>query len=123
VLEDDFLFCSITNSMSVGGILKLDSQMVALNDGRFEVMLVRNPVTPIQLSTILHGLTMLDLPNEMIHFFSARSICVSCNTPMEWTLDGERAEGAPRIEMQNLHSAVRIVLPAGEAEKETEEAE
>jgi len=123
VLEDDFLFCSITNSMSVGGILKLDSQMVALNDGRFEVMLVRNPVTPIQLSTILHGLTMLDLPNEMIHFFSARSICVSCNTPMEWTLDGERAEGAPRIEMQNLHSAVRIVLPAGEAEKESEEAE
>lgn len=115
VLEDDFLFCSVTNSMSVGGILKLDSEMVALNDGRFEVMLVRNPATPIQLSTILHGLTTLDLPNEMIHFFSAKSISVACDRPMEWTLDGERAEGAPSIRMQNLHSAVEIVVPVQEA--------
>lgn len=115
VLEDDFLFCSVTNSMSVGGILKLDSEMVALNDGRFEVMLVRNPSTPIQLSTILHGLTTLDLPNEMVHFFSARRISVACDRPMEWTLDGERAEGAPSIEMQNLHGAVQIVVPKREA--------
>lgn len=114
-LEDDFLFCSVTNSMSVGGILKLDSQMVALNDGQFEVILVRNPVTPMQLSTILHGLTTLDLPNEMIHFFSARSIRVVCNEMIQWTLDGERADGAASIEMQNLHSAVQIVVPRREA--------
>lgn len=114
LLEDDFLFCSITNSTSVGGILKLDSQMVALNDGRFEVMLVRNPSTPMQLSTILHGLSTLDLPNEMVHFFSARRISVECSTPFEWTLDGERAEGAKNIEMQNLHSAVQIIIPKRE---------
>lgn len=114
-LEDDFLFCSVTNSMSVGGILKLDSQMVALNDGQFEVILVRNPSTPMQLSTILHGLTTLDLPNEMIHFFSARSIRVSCDELIQWTLDGERADGASTIEMQNLHSAVQIVVPKREA--------
>lgn len=119
MLDDDFLFCSITNSTSVGGILKLDSEMVALNDGRFEVMLVRNPATPIQLSTILHGLTTLDLPNEMVHFFSAKRISVDCGTPMEWTLDGERAEGTEHIEMQNLHSAVRIVTPKKPAVPET----
>ena len=117
VLEDDFLFCSVTNSMSVGGILKLDSEMVSLNDGRFEVMLVRSPSTALQLSTILHGLTTLDLPNEMIHFFSAQDISVICEQPMEWTLDGERAEGAPVIEMHNRHSAVRIVIPGREAEQ------
>lgn len=123
VLEDDFLFCSVTNSTSVGGILKLDSQMVALNDGRFEVMLVRNPATPLQLSTILHGLTTVDLPNEMIHFFSAMRICVTCDSPMEWTLDGERAEGAPQVEMQNLHSAVRIVIPTDAEPMKIEERE
>lgn len=115
VLEDDFLFCSVTNSMSVGGVLKLDSEMVSLNDGRFEVMLVRSATTPLQLSTILHGLTTLELPNEMIHFFSAKDITVTCDRPMEWTLDGERAEGAPVIEMHNLHSAVQIVIPGKEA--------
>lgn len=123
MLDDDFLFCSITNSTSVGGILKLDSEMVALNDGRFEVMLIRNPATPIQLSTILHGLTTLDLPNEMVHFFSAKRISVDCSAPMEWTLDGERAEGSDHIEMNNLHSAVRIVIPRKSAVTDSNEKE
>jgi len=121
VLEDDFLFCSVTNSTSVGGILKLDAQMVALNDGRFEVMLVRNPTTPLQLSTILHGVTAVDIPNEMIHFFSAKRISVTCDSGISWTLDGERAEGTERVEMQNLHSAVRIVLPKRNAVIEGED--
>nr|AIF26030.1 putative lipid kinase YegS/Rv2252/BmrU family [uncultured bacterium Ad_125_D08] len=111
MLEDDFLFCSITNSTSVGGILKLDTQLVALNDGRFEVTLVRNPVYPGQLSSILVGLTTQSLPNEMIHFFSARKIHVETDTPVEWTLDGERASETERVSMENLHSAVRIVVP------------
>ena len=123
VIEDDFLFCSVTNSTSVGGILKLDAQMVVLNDGRFEVMLVRSPSTPMQLSTILHGLTTVDLPNDMIHFFSADRISVYCETPMEWTLDGERAEGAPLVEMRNLHSAVRIVIPKRSAPVNTGDVE
>lgn len=112
VIEDDFIFCSITNSTSVGGILKLDAQMVALNDGEFEVMLVRTPTLPMQLSTIIHGLTSLDLPNEMVYFFKAKRISVDCAEPIEWTLDGERESGGLRAEMRNLHNAIRLVLPA-----------
>lgn len=110
-LEDDFLFCSITNSTSVGGILKLDSQIVALNDGKFEVTLVRNPTTPAQLSSILVGLTTQSVPNDMIHFFSSGSIHVECETPVEWTLDGEREPATDDVKLENLHSVVRIVVP------------
>ena len=110
-LEDDFLFCSVTNSTSVGGILKLDSTLVALNDGRFEVTLVRNPVNAQQLSTILLGLTTMELPNEMIYFFSADRIRVRTEPAVEWTLDGERADEVGDVTLENLHNAVRIVLP------------
>ena len=109
--DEDYIFCSITNSTSVGGILKLDAQMVALNDGKFEVTLVRNPTTPAQLSSILVGLTTQNVPNDMIHFFSAKSIHVECETPVEWTLDGEREPETDAVTMRNLHSAVRIVIP------------
>lgn len=111
VLEDDFLLCSITNSTSVGGILKLDAQMVALNDGRFEVTLVRNPTTPAQLSSILVGLATQNVPNDMIHFFSAANIRVECDKPVEWTLDGEREPETDTVLLENRHSAVRIVIP------------
>ena len=110
-LEDDFVFCSVTNSTSVGGILQLDTQLVALNDGRFEVTMVRNPVNPAQLSSIIVGLTTQSVPNDMIHFFSARRITIECDEPVEWTLDGEREAATDGISMENLHSAVRIMIP------------
>ncbi len=111
VLEDDFIFCSVTNSTSVGGILRLDAQLVALNDGRFEVTMVRNPTTPAQLSSILVGLTTQSVPNDMIHFYSADNIRIECEPAVEWTLDGEREPATDVVEMVNLHSAVRIMIP------------
>ena len=111
VLEDDFIFCSITNSTSVGGILRLDTQLVALNDGRFEITMVRNPLNPAQLSSILVGLTTQSVPNDMIHFFSAKKIGIDCDVPLEWTLDGERESETDSVTMENLHSAIRIMIP------------
>ena len=110
-LEDDFIFCSVTNSTTVGGILQLDAQLVALNDGRFEVTMVRNPVNPAQLSSIIVGLTTQSVPNDMIHFFSARRIGIECDTPVEWTLDGEREPETKNITLENRHSAFRIMVP------------
>ena len=120
VLEDDFIFCAITNSTSVGGILKLDKELVSLNDGLFEVMLIRRPEVPIQLTSIIHGITTMDLPNEMVHFFEAGQIRVTSDEDIEWTLDGERAEGGSVAEMRNLHSAIQIVLPEHAPEGEEE---
>lgn len=110
-LEDDFIFCSVTNSTTVGGILQLDAQLVALNDGRFEVTMVRNPVNPAQLSSIIVGLTTQSVPNDMIHFFSARRIGIECATPVEWTLDGEREPATKTVTLENRHSAFRIMVP------------
>lgn len=111
VFEDEFIFCSVTNSTSVGGILKLDTQLVALNDGKFEVTLVKNPTNPAQLSTILYGLTTMDIPNEMVQFFSSAKMQITSKAPLEWTLDGERGPETREIEVVNLHSVVRIVIP------------
>ena len=120
MLEDDFIFCAITNSTSVGGILKLDKELVSLNDGLFEVMLIRSPEVAIQLTSIIHGITAMDLPNEMVHFFEAGQIRVTSDEDIEWTLDGERAEGGSVAEMRNLHSAIQIVLPEHAPEGEEE---
>ena len=109
--DDDFIFCSITNSTSVGGILKLDTQLVALNDGKFEVTLVRNPIMPTQLSTILYGLTTMDIPNEMIHFFSTSKLRIRCDMPVEWTLDGEREPETDVVELVNRHAAIQMIVP------------
>lgn len=53
VLEEDFAFGMVTNTISVGGFKGLVNQSVALNDGLFEVLLIRMPRTPVDLSNII----------------------------------------------------------------------
>ena len=55
-IEDEFLFGMITNSTSVGGFKKLTGKYVELNDGLFEVMLIRKPKTPLGLNQIITAL-------------------------------------------------------------------
>ena len=111
VYEDEYLFCSITNSISVGGILKLDPDLVRLNDGLFEVMLVKNPTTPAQWTRILMALRTSELNNEMIDFFTAQSLRVETAGEIEWTLDGERGERGREFTVRNLNQRIELVLP------------
>jgi len=111
VFEDDYLFCSVTNSISVGGILKLDSNTVRLNDGLFEVMLIKTPTQPNHLTKLLMALRSSDMPSEMIEFFTARSLSIMTDTDVEWTLDGERGECGRNFELINLHQRMTLLLP------------
>lgn len=111
ILEGDFLFCAVTNSISLGGVLKLDPETVRLNDGMFEVMLIRNPLTANQLTKILMGLRSRELPNEMIEFFTADHISIESEGDVEWTLDGERGACGKKFDIVNLHRRMQLVLP------------
>ncbi|MBE5808668.1 MAG: YegS/Rv2252/BmrU family lipid kinase [Clostridiales bacterium] len=111
VIEKDFIFLSVTNSTSVGGIIKLDPRQVALNDGRFEVLLVVNPTNPAQLRDIIMSLTTMEVPNDMVYFTTASRMLVEMDPDTEWTLDGERQEGAQQIEILNCHSAIHVAVP------------
>ena len=112
VVDGEFLFCAVTNSISVGGILKLDRDLVRLNDGLFEVMLIKNPRLPSELMRILLALRSSDLPCDMIHFFTADHLTIETESDVEWTLDGERGACDRRFEVLNLHRRVELVLPS-----------
>ena len=116
VLEGDYIFCAVTNSLSVGGILKLDPEMVRLNDGLFEVMLVKNPTLPIHWTKILLELRTCDLPSEMIEFFMADRLKITTEADVEWTLDGEQGENGRSFEIVNLSKRIQLMLPVGAVE-------
>jgi len=116
-LEDDYIFCAVTNSLSVGGILKLDPDMVRLNDGMFEVMLIKYPTQPMQLTKILMALRSNDLPSEMIEFFTADKLRIETVEDVEWTLDGERGECGRSFDIVNYYKRIRLVLQKNAAQK------
>ncbi len=117
-IEDDFLFGAVSNSMSVGGIVKFKENLVKLNDGLFEVLLIKNPKNILQFQSILEGILRGDLKREQIEFFHTKKITVTGGRGVAWTLDGEFAPGKDELVIENIPSALWLVSP--EEEKESE---
>ena len=89
VIEDDFLYGMVSNTASVAGMLKFKN--FRLDDGQFEVMLIRKPSNMIQLQRILTSLLEIDQDVDVDYVlnFRASSLRFISNEEIPWTLDGE----------------------------------
>ena len=109
VIEDEFLFGSISNTTTVGGVLNLDPRRVDLSDGKFELLLIKAPRDLVELSDCIRALQQQQYDSPLITFCSTDHIRIIGQPGMTWTLDGEKADGAPVIEVRNLHNAIRLL--------------
>lgn len=111
VTEGDFLFGAISNSLSVGGIVKYDKTAVELNDGEFEVLLIRKPDNILKLQPLIDGILKRDFNREGMDFFRTKNLTIEAMQEVSWTLDGEYAEGKEKMQVSNLHNAITFILP------------
>ena len=109
VIEDGYLFGAICNSTSIGGILTLPPDRVDMGDGIFEVMLIRAPKNLIELTECITAVQNQKYSCAMITFLPAKHVKIENDPYLAWTLDGEKADGNQKIEVENLHHAMRLV--------------
>ena len=109
--EGDYVFGAVSNSTSVGGILTLDPEIVDMNDGQFELLLVKFPKNPAELAEVILALSSQNYDSPALVFRTARKLTVEADPGMDWTLDGEFAKGSDIIEIENLYSAIRVMVP------------
>lgn len=110
-IEGDYLFGAISNSMSVGGVVKFKENLVKLNDGLFEVVLIKKPSSLVQFNSIVNGILRKDLTHDGIEFFHTKEITVIGGSKVAWTLDGEYAAGSDEVTITNIPSALHLTVP------------
>lgn len=109
VYQGEYIFGAVTNSTSVGGMVKLGKNLVDLNDGMFEVVLVKNPRDVTELSRILVGIANSDLSDSMFEFFKSPEITFEMQEDVSWSLDGEEASPGKKVKIKNLKDAIEII--------------
>ena len=109
--EDEFIYGMVTNSLSVGGFKGMTGDDVALNDGLFEVMLIRTPRNAAELNEIIAVLTKLKTESDMIYTFKTDELYISPYQAIPWTLDGEFGGEQTQIHLKNLRQALAIRVP------------
>lgn len=111
VISDEFIYGMVTNSISVGGFKGITGSDVHLDDGVFEVTLIRNPRNPIELNEILACLTSLIDDSDLIYSFKTNEIRFTSREPVGWTLDGEFGGEHTELTIKNLQKRVEIIAP------------
>ena len=110
VFEEEFLFCSISNTTSIGGFSLDKSVEATLDDGEFEVLLIKAPTSVAEANTIVSKLLARDFNNELIHLLHADSVTVHFPTPTKWTLDGEYGGEHTDVSVRVLANALHMVF-------------
>lgn len=120
VIEDEFLYGMVSNTAAVAGMLKLRS--FQLDDGKFEVMLIRKPANVIDLQRIISHLMNLneDVDPEYVQYFRASSLRFISNEEIPWAIDGEYGGMTCDAEISVCRRAVTFCV--GEDAPENDEA-
>ncbi len=109
VVEDDFIFGMVSNTRSVGGFKWGNAKEVRLDDGLFEVVLVRPPKNPVEVQSILTSV-MKQSPVEggpLIGFHAAH-VTFTSQEPIAWTLDGEFGGKHQSVHIENVQKALEL---------------
>lgn len=108
-LEEEFILGMVTNTMSIGGFKSLVPPGVALNDGEFEVMLVRTPRTPKDIQSIVAYLINKEGENDCVYRFKTSKLVMESGEPVDWTLDGEYGGAVAEVCIENLREEIRVM--------------
>ena len=100
----------ITNSKSVGGFQGIIRGDIGLNDGVFEVTLIKMPRNPMELNEIIGFMTGLIPDSDMVYSFQTASIRFTCSEEVPWTLDGEFGGNHKQVSVIDEKGALEIAI-------------
>lgn len=114
VIEGDFIFGMVTNSHSIGGFKSIAGNVfkgkIDLNDGLFEVTLIKVPKNPMELNSILAALAIADIDTKYMYNFKSGKLVFESEKEVAWTLDGEYGGKHTKVELVNDKEALDIIV-------------
>ena len=110
-VEGDFIFGMVTNSTSVGGFRNITGKHVHLDDGVFEVTLIKTPQNILELNEIIQAvLAGKSDNNKYFYQFRSRAVKFISEVPVAWTQDGEFGGYHEVVDVKNDRQALRLLV-------------
>lgn len=110
-IEDDFIFGMVSNSTSVGGFKGLCGTEVLLDDGVFEVLLIKTPKNLAEFQLTINSFLKRELDSKYFVSFKAKKVEFHSDGDLPWTLDGEFGGNCRNVTVKNNCRAVDIFAP------------
>ncbi|MBR7164782.1 MAG: diacylglycerol kinase family lipid kinase [Clostridia bacterium] len=111
IIEDEFLFGAVANSLSIGGVMKLNQEDVNLCDGYHELVLMKKPKTAMDLGQLSKEFFSGKFENKAIILLRGKEFSFESEEPIPWCIDGEFAGEFCDVRIQNLSQKLSVIRP------------
>ncbi|MBR1762592.1 MAG: hypothetical protein IJ731_04425, partial [Eubacterium sp.] len=111
VFSGEFVFGAAINTRSVGGIFRIDKNVFRINDGKFEIVLVRKLKNIAELPGVLAKLIKKEYDGEKIILAQSNRIKFSSPQNVSWLIDGDFGGDLKEVTVTNEHNAIKICSP------------
>ena len=115
IYSDGWFYGMITNSKQVGGLKNITGPNVVMDDGIFEVTLVRATKNPVEFIEVLSALATGSESYFVVREKTSK-IKFASHEEISWTLDGESGGSYKDVVIENIKKAVRIAIPNSKKE-------
>ncbi len=107
---DSWFYGMITNSTQVGGVKNITGPNVLMDDGLFELTLVRATKNPIEFIEVINSLASGSNCRFLVRDKAAK-IEIYSKEPVSWTIDGEAGGKHTDVVIENIQRALSIAVP------------
>lgn len=104
-----YLLGLITNTLHVAGMKNRMSDDISLDDGLFEVILVRTPKKITDLRNLTQDILKRNFSSGALEYFKTDKLSITCEDGLAWTLDGENGGVHKVNEIVNYHNALSVI--------------
>lgn len=108
--EDDYLLGMITNSTSVGGFSFPESQEIQMDDGEYEVILVKQPQNLSDLGELSSAILRGNYQSHLLTILRGAHMELRFENEVDWTLDGEFGGTHREVSIEIRQKAFRICV-------------
>ena len=106
--EENLIYGMVSNSKSVGGMTNLTGKGVELDDGLFEVTLIRSPQNAIDLNAILSCMAAKQADSDRVYSIKAEQVTFQFDKAIPWTVDGEYGGEYKHVTINNINQRIPI---------------
>lgn len=110
-IERECIYGSVSNSKSIGGFQWFRKRDIDIDDGKFDILLIKKPKYKIQYITIALDILLKRYQSKNFFYKQGSKIIISSDKSLTWTIDGEFGGRTKEAKISNYKKAVTYIIP------------
>ncbi len=111
IIKDEFIYGSISNSVSIGSFKWFKRNEFKVNDGLFELVLIKKPKNFFGLLKIFVSVLRNKYDQKNIYYLQTKHLQIDFDYDVDWTLDGEYGGSVKHAIVECHRNKIDLLVP------------